>query len=96
MKVFGTAIVSLALAACVSGAALAQTSGSSGAQSFGYSGGMKNACTEDYAKFCAVVSKYGMRQCLLDHQPDFSAACKAQRKADAEAAAQAATHKPPY
>ena len=62
-------------------------------QNFGYGAGvMKHPCDEDYAKFCAGVSKYGMRQCILDHQPDFSAACKAQRKVDAEAAARKAAY----
>jgi hypothetical protein len=85
MKAFGTAIFSLALAAYASSAALAQSTGSSGGQSFGYTGGVKDPCADDYAKFCAGVSRYGMRQCLLDHQPDFSAACKSHRKADADA-----------
>jgi hypothetical protein len=92
MKAFWTALLTIALAIGMSSGALAQSSGSSGRQSFGYGGGMKNACTDDYAKFCANVSKYGMRQCLLDHQPDFSPACKSQRKAEAEAAA----HRPGY
>jgi len=86
MKAFGTALFSIALASGFSGAAVGQSTDSSGHQNFGYgSGGMRSACTEDYAKFCANVSKYGMRQCLLDHQPDFSPACKSQRKAEAEA-----------
>jgi hypothetical protein len=88
MKAFATALLLIALGACLSSEALAQSTGASGHQTFGYgSGGMRNACTEDYAKFCASVSKYGIRQCLLDHQPDFSPACKTQRKAEAEAAA---------
>jgi hypothetical protein len=87
MKALRTALLSIALGACLSSGALAQSTGSSG-QNFGYgSGQMRSPCTEDYAKFCSQVSRYGMRQCLLDHQPDFSPACKSQRKAEAEAAA---------
>ena len=85
MRTLRVALYSIILAAGCSSAVLAQ-SGGSGAHNFGYgSGGMRNACTDDYAKFCGNVSKYGMRQCQLDHQPDFSAACKTQRKAEAEA-----------
>jgi len=87
MKTFGTALLSIVLAAGSASGALAQ---STGGQNFGYgSGGMRSACTDDYAKFCGNVSKYGMRQCILDHQPDFSPACKTQRKAEAEAARKA-------
>jgi len=83
MKAFRTALISVTLAACWSTGVLAQTTNSSGA---GYgSSGRKSACDDDYIKFCGGVSKYAMRQCLLDHQPDFTPACKAQRRADAAA-----------
>ena len=48
---------------------------------------MKHPCDDDYVRFCAGVSKYAMRQCVLDHQPDFTPACKAQRRAEAAAKA---------
>ena len=48
---------------------------------------MKHPCDDDYAKFCADASKYALRQCILDHQPDFTPACKAQRRAEAAAKA---------
>ena len=91
MKAFRTALisaalVSAALAACWSTGVLAQTTNSPGAVTSGYgSSGKKSPCDDDYIKFCGGVSKYGMRQCVLDHQPDFSSACKAQRRADAAA-----------
>jgi len=69
-----------------------QTAGySSPPQSYGSAGGYgdvgrKRPCDNDFAKFCSDVDKYGMRQCILDHQAEFSASCKAQREADREAA----------
>ena len=88
MKAFRTALISVTLAACWSTGALAQTTNSSGGGNTGYgSSGRKSACDDDYIKFCGGVSKYAMRQCLLDHQPDFTSACKAQRRADAAAKA---------
>ena len=88
MTALRTALISLALAACWSTGVLAQTTNSPGAVTSGYgSSGKKSPCDDDYIKFCAGVSKYAMRQCVLDHQPDFTPACKAQRRAEAAAKA---------
>jgi len=88
MTALRTALISLALAACWSTGALAQSNAPSSGITSGYgSNGMKHPCDDDYVRFCAGVSKYAMRQCVLDHQPDFTPACKAQRRAEAAAKA---------
>ncbi len=87
MKTFRIALISSVLACCSTGALAQATSSPYGATSGYGSSGLKHPCDDEYAKFCGGVSKYGLRQCVLDHQPDFSAACKAQRRAEAAAKA---------
>jgi hypothetical protein len=80
-----TRLLQLALGLCLTALAL-QSAGSANAQSSGYSGsGHKDVCAADYAKYCGIADKFAFKQCLLDHQPDYSSACKAQRAAERDA-----------
>ncbi len=85
----------LALGLCLAALALPSAYPAS-AQSSGYGGsGHKDACAADYAKYCSGVDKFAFKQCLLDHQPDYSAACKAQRTAERDSRMRQSYNLPP-
>jgi hypothetical protein len=85
----------LALGLCLLGLAL-QSAHPARAQSSGYGGsGHKDACIADYAKYCSMADKFAFKQCLLDHQPDYSPACKAQRAAERDARMRQSYNLPP-
>ena len=79
----GIRLPQLALGLCLAALAL-QSGRPAGAQTPSGSG-HRDACAEDYAKYCGSVDKFSFKQCLLDHQPDYSSACKAQRAAERDA-----------